>query len=195
MILVDDPVQTGTQAFVDVIHCTSAATKTQRTLMGNTIRIEHFLVFRQRGITLVTGATQGQPQNVLDQRTLNRKIVSCVGTKLVFLLEAATDCCRTCPAVSNLAGNDIDYTTQSIRTVQGRGRAADHFDTLDHVEGRNMVELVATKGIRVDVTVVVLATTIDQDQGVIRTHTAHADGALTGFVRGLTNVYAFQLTH
>ena len=58
-----------------------------------------------------------------------------------------------------------------------------------------MVELVTPKVVGVDVTVVVLTTTVDQDQGVISAHATHGDGGLAGLVAGLTHINPFQLTY
>src|SRR5690606_16995688 len=72
---------------------------------------------------------------------------------------------------------------------------ADHLDALDHVQRRNVVELVAAEVVRVDVAVIVLAPAVDQDQRVVRAHAAHADGFLAGLVGGFPHVHAFQVAH
>src|SRR5690606_37717202 len=101
----------------------------------------------------------------------------------------------TGPGVQHATGDDIDHAAHRVGAIQRRHRAADHLDALDRVQRRDVVELVAAEVVRVDVAVVVLATAVDQDQGVVRAHAAHRDRALPGLVAGLADVHAFQVAH
>ena len=58
-----------------------------------------------------------------------------------------------------------------------------------------MVELVAAKVVRIDVTHVVLTLAVDQDQSVISPHATNTDATLAGFVSSFTHIDTLYFTH
>ena len=53
-----------------------------------------------------------------------------------------------------------------------------------------MVELVAPEIVRVNITMIILAFAVDQDQRVVGPHTTNADCALSGLVRCFAHIDA-----
>jgi len=148
-----------------------------------------------RAQAIAAFAAPGQPQLAGHQRAGNIQFGSHVIAELALFLKGATHGNAGRRLVEVLLGNDIDHPTHGIGTIERGGRTTDHLDALNGIHGRNMVELVATEVVRVDVTMIILATPVDQDQGVIRAHTAHGNRGLAGLVAGFPHIHPFQLTH
>ena len=189
------PAQRDARALVGVVHGLAAATEAQCPLEHRTVRRGDRLVFGRRRVPLVPRTAHAQAQTFLHQRPHQHEVEGAVAAEIAVLLDAVAERGRALPAVRHLARDDVDHPAQRVGAVQGGRRPADHFDALDHVQRRNMVELVAAERVGVDVAVVVLALAVDQDQRVVRPHATDADGLLSRLVGGLADIDALQIAH
>ena len=195
LLFADQPLQGDACGFVGVLHGATTTTERGAALVRVSSRVvDHFIAGRG-GFALVARTTHAQAKPICNERAGEREVEGGVGTEIVVRLQAVANRGRSMPAIRYRASDDVDHAAQCICAVQGGGGAADHFDAFNGIQRRDVVELVATKAVGIDVAVVVLALAVDQDQGVLRAHAAHADGALAGLVRGFAHVHAFKVTH
>src|SRR5690606_28801102 len=111
---------------------------------------------------------------------------------IAVLLKGVVQSDRSAPLVRDFLGDDIDHTTHGIRAIKRGHRAADHFDALDGRQGWHEAGTGFVKTIGRDVASRVLTTAVDQDQGVVAGHAAHADIKTAGLTSTLANVYPFD---
>src|SRR5690606_3607418 len=189
------PGQADAAGLVGVVHGLAAAAEAQGAAVALPGGIDHVVVHRVGGFALVPAAAHGQVEDAADQGAGQVEVGGGVVAVGIVGLEGAAEGDRAGPGVQALAGDDVDHAAHGVGAVQGRHRTADDLDPLDRVQRRDVVELVAAEGVRVDVAVVVLAASVDQDQGVVGAHAAHGDRALAGLVAGLADVHAFQVAH
>ena len=107
-----------------------------------------------------------------------RIVVRKVRIGLISTLQTPT----TAPLIARLAGDDVDHTTQRVRAVQGRHRAANHLDTLNGRHRRNKYAGRIVKSVWRDSTRAVLPAAINQNQRVTARQPAQADALVTGLV-------------
>ena len=112
-----------------------------------------------------------------------------------MLLNSGISTQRPGPFLADFFGNNVDHPTERIGAVQGRHRAAHHFDTFDgiHRDPVKVEVVVAKDGVpRVD------ALAVNQDQCIAAAQTADADAfAVIPFVGeldpGHIAQYVFQV--
>src|SRR5690606_8424673 len=97
------------------------------------------------------------------------------------------------PLGRDLFGDDVDYAAHGIGAVQGVHRAADHFDSLDGRQRRHEAGGGFTKTVGGDVACGILPAAVDQDQGVLALHAAHADVQAAGLAGALAHIDAFHV--
>lgn len=163
------PDEADTSGFIGVIHRFTTTTTTYGASGQNARGVRG----RRGCIALVAAATHTKAQHSRQNWSGQINIEGAVITMASFRLGGIADSDRATPLLGVLAGNNVDDTTRSVGTLQGGRQPANHFDAFDGIQWRNMIELVVTEVVGIDVAMVILPLAIDQDQRVIGTHTAH----------------------
>src|SRR5690606_34212294 len=127
------PGQAHAGGLVGVVHGLAAAAKAQRAAVALAGRVDHVLVDRVGGITLVPAAAHGQLQGAGHDRAGEVEVGGGVVAVGVVGLHRAAQGERTGPGVQAPVGDDVDHPAHRVGAVQGRHRATDHLDPLDRI--------------------------------------------------------------
>ncbi len=146
-----------------------------------------------RGVALMEAAAHLQAKGLLDQRAAGIEAGLATVAELVVFVEGGFGLYRAAPRVAHLAGDDIDHPAHGIGAVEGRHRAADHLDALDRRDRRKEAGGGLTEAVGRDAAGGVLASAVDQDQGVVAGQAADADVASAGLAHLAAHVDAFHV--
>src|SRR5690606_14570951 len=146
-----------------------------------------------RGFAVIETAAHLKTQQVIDQRAGGVEVGFAGLAVIAVFLEGVLEADGAGPFRADLAGDDVDHAAHGIGAVQGRHRAADDFDALDGRQRRDeagggLAETVGRYGPGS-----ILATAVDQDQGVLAGHATDADVQATGVAGALAYVEPFDL--
>src|SRR5690554_6774342 len=97
------------------------------------------------GFAIIEAAPQGQADQIFHQRTAGIQVDPAALAIVAVFLEDMINTGSRAPFVGYLLGDDIDHTTDGVRTVEGGHRAADHLDALNGRHGGMKLVLVSPK--------------------------------------------------
>src|SRR5690606_27804241 len=109
------------------------------------------------GVAIVEAAPQGQTDKIVDQRAAGVQIDPAAFTVITVLLKYMIDAGSRAPFPGHLLGDDVDHTTDGIRTIEGGHRTTDHLDTLDGRHRRHEAGVGIAKAVGRHVTTGILA--------------------------------------